>query len=147
MNLLFSWRGAVLKVAWPESGKGLPRHPLPEEIALTSGVRRLAPGMLPRDRVYLSHFYDAIQQTLERDGEREQPILADTAMFFSFHSGSIDLAIERGEIGDCRDLWPEIDGAFIAAIGAGVQDMAEAVRGRLESAAVALSWALRVNHE
>ena len=63
-------------------------------------------NILPKDRIYLSRFYDAMGWIIMRDSERDTPIISNTEKLSEFHAGSLQLAIDRedGEIRRSRGI-------------------------------------------
>lgn len=147
--LLFAWKGHQLSLSWPpapQAGIKSPQ-PSPEVMALASPVREYLPKMLPKDRIYLANFYDAMAFVLLRDGSRDEPIVSDTEKFVAFHGSSLRLAIDKADVGKYGDLGGAIDQVFVAAAGADQQKVDAAVREKLVSACGALSWTFSIHGE
>jgi hypothetical protein len=148
--LFFAWKGSVLDIAWPPSqpdavspDKG-PERPSPQLLAWAEPLSPILPQMLPADRIYLSHLYDAMSFVLLRDGQREQPIIATTEQFAAFHANSLRLAIDRAKVGKYPGLDKAIDLAFFNANGPEVKPVDADSRAKLVSCCQVLSWALGI---
>ena len=117
--ILFSWKGNVLDMSWPPDGTKniVAPSPTPELQAWANDVKPIASGMLPGDRVYLAHLYDAMAFVLMRDKDRDDPIISTTEDFAAFHAGTLTLAIEKAKVGKYPGLDKAIDKAFLTALG------------------------------
>lgn len=147
--LLFAWKGHQVSIPWPPSqasGVNSPQ-PSPEVMSLAAPVREYLPKMLPKDRIYLANFYDAMAFVLRRDGGRDEPIVSDTDKFVAFHGASLRLAIDKADVGKYGDLGGAIDQVFVAAAGADQQKVDASVREKLVSACGALSWTFSIHGE
>ena len=143
--LFFSWRGVGVDIQWPPNI--LPpatggTKPDAESVSMASPLVPILPKMLVSDRQYLADFYDALGWIIERDGQREKPIVVDTEAFAAFHAGSLKLAIDRANVGKYTGLDTAIDQVFFSALGAEVKSLD---RVKAVKACRALSWAFRVN--
>jgi hypothetical protein len=145
--LLFAWRGSVLDIKWPPAhiaDTAVPK-PSPELLALADDLRPILPKMMPADRQYLSSFYDAMAFVLMQDGDRSTPIIGDTDKFTVFHAGSLNLAIEKKNVGKYPGLDKAIDTTFFKAVGADVSALDREKRTKLIAACGVLSWVFRVH--
>jgi hypothetical protein len=144
--LLFAWRGSSISVPWPPASTPAVVIPRPDESILTwaSPLRAVLPKMLPADREYLSSFYDALSFVLLRDGSRDQPIIATTSQFVAFHAGSLQLAIDRKNVGKYPGLAEAIDLTFVNALGADVRALSPEDRTKLTAACSVLAYAFKV---
>jgi hypothetical protein len=148
MLLFFAWKGAVLEMEWPPSpAKVLAPAPPPESLKWATSLRPIASKMTPRDRAYLANFYEAIAFVLLRDGDRPTPIITDTNKFEAFHAGSLDLAIDRKDVGKYDGLGPAIDEVFVAANGADIKTLDADARGKMVAACGVLSWTFTIHGE
>lgn len=150
MLLFFAWRGAFIRMEWPPAGGTAARStkpPTKDELQWAAGVQKIAQKMTPGDRLYCANFYEALSYVLARDGKRKDPIMSDTTKFESFHAESLQAAIDRDDVGKYDGLGAAIDETFIAAAGAGVQDVTPAVREKLVAASSALSWTFAIHGE
>lgn len=147
--LFFAWRGAALNLQWPQPDAPAVRIPQPsaENLAWAEPVRKILPRMSPADRRYLAHFYDATAFVLLRDADRDRPIISDTTKFEAFHAGSLDLAIDRKDVGKYDGLGAAIDEVYLAAAGANVQDVTPEVRAKLVAASGVLAWTFTIHGE
>lgn len=150
MLLFFAWRGTSLKIEWPPAGSTAVqsmKRPDTADLKWAAGVKAIAPKMTPADRLYCANFYSALAFVVARDGGRKEPIISDTTKFEAFHAGSLEAAIDQKNVGKYDGLGPAIDETFIAAVGAGVQDMTPDIRGRLVEACNALAWTFAIHGE
>jgi hypothetical protein len=145
--LAFAWKGGELDVQWPQLPQTtvVAAKPTDEQIKWAADLKAILPKMLPADREYLANFYDATQFILKQDGERSTPIIGDTDKFAVFHAGSLQLAIEKKNIGKYPGLDNAIDAVFFAAGGADVSAVDGAKRQQLLDACGVLKWAFRIN--
>lgn len=165
--LLFLWRDKVGTLVHPTDVPPVPAAVAPGVVE-KAWVADLKPaGILPGDRLYYSAFYDALGAVLAADGERDVQVIDTTEKFRRFHSGSLDLAIEKAKVGKYPGLGEAIDKAFAmatsnvdpqglrtpadvekaAADGLTPRPMTRALRDRLRTACVALSWKFAINGE
>jgi hypothetical protein len=147
--LFFAWKGSVLDISWPPAPVAaitVPK-PDPEILKWADQLQPLLPRMLPADRAYLSSFYDAMAYVLMRDGDRDKPIVGDTEQFAMFHAGSLQLAIEKANVGKYPGLDRAIDTTFFNAAGADSTPIDKDRRSRLVAACGVLSWAFAIHHE
>lgn len=147
--LIFAWRGSSLDLRWPPQDVVDIKAPKPDAVIMdwAKPVAAILPKMTPADRNYLAHFYDALAFILIRDGDREQPIVADTEKFAVFHGGSLRLAVDRKDVGKYPGLGEAIDQTFVNANGADIVNVDADVRARLVAACGALSWAFKIHGE
>jgi hypothetical protein len=146
--LFFSWKGVSLDVNWPPKGEEVSSpKPAQEFLAWAAPVKRIAPGMLPADRVYLSNLYEAMAFILLRDFDRDQPIIKTTDDFVAFHAGTLRLAIDKASVGKYPGLAEAIDQTFLSALGADQKVLDEASRPRLVAACGALSWTFGIGRD
>lgn len=144
--LLFAWKGSALKLAWPPATTTSVVLPKPEPVILAwaEPMRSVLPRMLPADRAYLSNFYDALCFILIRDGERTPPIIDTTDKFVTFHAGSLQMAIDKANVGKYPGLGEAIDQTIVNAIGADVRPLSPEDRTKLTAACSVLSYVLKV---
>lgn len=145
--LFFAWSGSELGIHWPPSPVQTlsPVKPPADVIALAEELRPILPRMLLADREYLAALYDAMAYILLNDGERSNPIIADTEKFAVLHAGSLRLAIKKGNVGKYQGLDKAIDMAFFKAAGADVAPVDDKKRSELIAACCSLSWAFSVH--
>lgn len=117
--LLFAWKGSELDLSWPPAPNTTIAAPTPakEFRQWADPVKALVPKMLPADRIYLAHLYDAMAFVLLRDRDRETPIIGTTEAFANFHGGTLDLAIDKAKVGRYPGLAEAIDQTFLTAVG------------------------------
>jgi hypothetical protein len=147
--LVFAWKGSALDFFWPPRGvpgRGVP-NPGPEVIKVAEPLREFLPKMTPKDRLYLSSFYDAVAYILMKDAERNLPIISDTEKFATFHAGSLQLAVDKKDVGKYPGLGQAIDEVFVSAAGPDVVPMSEKTRRNLIGACGVLSWSLGINRD
>lgn len=146
--LVFAWRGGEAKIQWPQVGVPAvvvaAEKPTPDQLAWAADLKPILPKMLPSDRAYLSAFYDAIKFVLAQDGERSTPIIGDTDKFTVFHAGSLQLAIQKKNVGKYPGLDKAIDAVFFNAAGADVQSLDRATREKLIAASGVLAYVFKV---
>jgi hypothetical protein len=147
--LVFAWKGSAVRMTWPQPDLVDIKAPQPpaEAMAWAKPVQPYLAKMTPADRAYMSNFYDALAYVLVRDGERATPILADTAMFQAFHSGSLDFAIDRKDVGKYGNLGGAIDETFVHANGANVTKLDADARIRTAAACGVLAWTFKIHGE
>jgi hypothetical protein len=148
--LFFAWRGGELGMKWPQLPKpaaavAVTAKPSAEQLAWASDLKAILPKMLPTDRQYLAAFYDATAFVLTQDGERSTPIIGDTDKFTVFHAGSLQLAIQKKNVGKYPGLDKAIDAVFLNAAGADVKAIDRATGEKLIAACNVLAHAFRIN--
>lgn len=144
--LVFAWKGSSISIEWPPRDTAVKTpQPAAEMLIWAQPLRKVVPTMLPHDREYLANFYEAMAFVLLRDGEREQPIVATTDDFVRFHSGSLELAIDKASVGKYPGLAEAIDETFVNAAGSDSVAITPALRKRIVAACGVLSWSLRVH--
>lgn len=147
--LAFAWKGNEVTLMWPTTPTPLVStpQPSPEVMALAGPVKPFLARMTPKDRVYLSNFYEAVGYVLLRDGERDQPIISDTRKFELFHAGSLRLAVNKSDVGKYGELGDAIDKVFLDAVGNDEKEIDVGLRSKIVSACGALSWAFSIHGE
>ncbi len=147
--LAFAWKGNEVTIPWPqpESSPATAPQPSPAMLAMAAPVREFLTKMTPKDRLYLSHFYDAVRYVLARDGERDEPIIVDTKKFEVFHAGSLRLAVNKSDVGKYGELGDAIDKVFLDAVGADEKPVDDELRAKLVAACGALSWVFSIHGE
>lgn len=145
--LFFSWKGVDLDLSWPPSDEPAVSTPRPSQEYLdwAKSVKPIAAKMLPKDRLYLSSFYEAMAFILLRDFDRDKPIVATTDDFVTFHSGSLRLAIDKASVGKYPGLAEAIDETFMAALGPDQKALDDALESRLVAACGALAWVMDIH--
>jgi hypothetical protein len=140
--LFFAWKGSNVSIPWPPESATEAQSPKPpaELLVWAEPLRPILPTMLPKDRQYLSNFYDAMAFVILRDADREPAIVGSTEQFAAFHGGSLRLAIDKAKVGQYPGLAEAIDQTFLAAMGPEVKPIDKATRGKLISACAVLSW-------
>lgn len=138
----FSWKGADLSMHWTPGDR--PEKPAAEALALGEPLRPILPKMIVKDRQYLSSLYEAMAFILTTDGQREKPIIADTAKFVQFHAATLNLAIKKENVGKYDGLGEAIDAVFLKAVGADQKALDAAARKKLIDACGVLAWAFAV---
>ena len=149
--LFFAWRGGELGMQWPQmpqpAAVAKVEKPTQDQLAWSADLKAILPKMLPADREYLSAFYDATKFVLTQDGERSTPIIGDTDKFTVFHAGSLQLAIQKKNVGKYPGLDKAIDAVFLNAAGADVKAIDRDTREKLLAACNVLAYAFRVNSD
>ena len=148
--LLFAWRGGNLSMKWPQlpqpaAAVAVVEKPSADQLAWASELKAILPKMLPSDRQYLAAFYDATKFVLTQDGERSTPIIGDTDKFTVFHAGSLQLAIQKKNVGKYPGLDKAIDSVFFNAVGADVKAIDKATGEKLIAACNVLAHVFRIN--
>lgn len=147
--LFFSWKGASLDIPWPPASvkdTAIAKPPA-ELMAWAEPLRAILPKMLPKDRAYLSSFYDATTFVLLQDGQRSNPIISDTEKFSVFHAGSLNLAIEKANVGRYPGLDKAIDAVFFSALGAETAQLDKDRRTKLLAACSVLAYVFKIGGE
>lgn len=144
--LFFAWRGGELGISWPEPPRTAvaTERPTDEQLKWAADLKPLLPKMLPADREYLASFYDALGYVVANDGDRSTPIIGDTEKFAVLHAGSLNLAIQKKNVGKYPGLDNAIDMVFFNAAGAEVSGLDKSLREKLVNACKTLSWAFKV---
>lgn len=145
--LFFAWKGSVLDLQWPPATqveRDIPK-PGPEVLKYAEPLRAVLPRMTHADRLFLSNFYDATAFILFRDSTRDKPLITDTEKFAAFHAGSLQLAVDRKDVGKYDGLGAAIDQVFVNAIGQEVRQITPEVRDRLVGACGVLAWSFDIH--
>jgi hypothetical protein len=145
--LFFAWKGSVLDFEWPittKANRSIPK-PGPEALRFAAPLQGVLPRMTHIDRIYLSNFYDALAYIVFRDSQRDKPLITDTEKFAAFHAGSLQLAIDRKDVGKYDGLGDAIDQVFAAAVGPEIKQMTPEVRDKIVGACGVLAWTLGIN--
>ena len=149
--LVFAWRGGELDMKWPQmpqpAAVAKTEKPTQDQLAWAADLKAILPKMLPSDRQYLAAFYDATKFVLTQDGERSTPIIGDTDKFTVFHAGSLQLAIQKKNVGKYPGLDKAIDAVFLNAAGADVKAIDKDTRDKLLAACSVLAYAFKVNSD
>lgn len=147
--LAFAWKGSALEVAWPPAPAVSIDTPKPEPVLLAwaEPLRPIVSKMLPKDRQYLANFYDAMAFVLLRDSKRDEPIVSTVGKFADFHAGSLQMAIDRSEVGKYPGLGEAIDEVFVKAIGAEDSRLDGDRRTKLTAACGVLSWVFQIHRD
>jgi hypothetical protein len=143
--LVFAWKGSALTVNWPPRDHVVvPPAPTSDELKWAEPLRKVLPKMLMADRAYLSSFYAALGFVVDRDAARATPIITTTEAFAQFHGGSLQLAVDRKNVGKYPGLAEAIDEVFVSALGAEARPLDDASRRKLMAACSVLSLAFKV---
>ena len=145
--LFFAWKGSILDFEWPPSAspvRSIPK-PSPEALRFAEPLRPILKRMTHTDRLYLSNFYDATAFILFRDSARSQPLITDTEKFSAFHAGSLQLAIDRKDVGKYDGLGSAIDEVFASAVGPDIRQMNAETRDLAIAACGVLAWSFGIN--
>jgi hypothetical protein len=148
--LFFAWRGGNMSMKWPQlpqppAAVAVAAKPPADQLAWATEMKAILPKMLPSDRQYLAAFYDATAFVLKQDGERSTPIIGDTDKFTVFHAGSLQLAIQKKNVGKYPGLDKAIDSVFFNAVGADVKAIDKATGEKLIAACNVLAHVFRIN--
>ena len=143
--IYFAWNGESLDLPWPPA-EG-PKVVKPDEVSREWVMDIRVNNILPKDRVYLSRFYDAMGWIIMRDSERDTPIITNTEKLSQFHAGSLQLAIDREDVGKYSGLGKSVDDAFKKVLG----DDVSPLEGDSTEAVIllcnALSWRFAIYGE
>ena len=144
--LLFAWKGSNISLEWPPAPTPAVVIPRPENVLLewVQPLKPILPKMLVKDREYLANFYDALTFVLIRDAGRETPIVKTTGDFVAFHAGSLQLAIDKANVGKYAGLGEAIDLAIINALGAEARPLSDEDRVKLTAVCSTLAYAFKV---
>ena len=144
--LFFAWKGNTIDIPWPPLGTGREIvKPEPETLAWVEDVP--ADKMLPKDRLYLSDMYDAMAWVMLRDRLRDKPVLTTNEDFVRFHAGSLQLSIDRGDVGKYPGLGKAVDQVFKDCLGTEVVQLGDDEYDLLVAACNALSWRFAIHGE
>lgn len=142
--LFFAWKGDALDLPWPPSGGGRSVvEPEPETLRWVEDVP--VNQMLPKDRLYLADLYDAMAWVITRDRLRTAPVLKTNEDFVAFHAGTLQLAIDRKEVGKYPGLGKAIDQVFVDCLGDDVVVLGDDEHDILIAACNALAWRFSIH--
>lgn len=147
--IVFAWKGSDLTMSWPPQPAvkiDAPKPP-PAVIEKASPLRAILPKMLPKDRMYLAAFYDAMAYVLMRDGDRSPSIISTTDLFATFHAGSLRLAVDKASVGKYPGLAEAIDETIINIVGAEARSIDQELRQNLVVACATLSWSFGIGDD
>lgn len=144
--LVFAWKGSSLTIPWPPAPATTVVIPKPDNVLLewVEPLKPILPKMLVKDREYLASFYDAMSFVLIRDASREKPVVKTTGDFVAFHAGSLQLAIDRANVGKYPGLGEAIDLSIVNALGGDVRALSDEDRVRLTAVCSTLAYAFKV---
>lgn len=147
--VFFAWNGVKFDMVWPPKSTSEPTIVVPSEsqLAWAEPLKAILPKMLPADREYLSAFYDALGFVVYQDGSRSNPAITSSDQFVQLHAGSLNLAIEKKNVGKYPGLAQAIDQTFLAACGPEAVSLTKESRMTLVSACNTLAWVFRIHHE
>lgn len=145
MIVHFSYKGARLDITWPPASGTTIRAKQPDyDIRrYTSVVRVHEVG--PHDRIYLSHFYDALAYVLENDGRRGSPQITTIDGFAELHNASLSAAVDRDHVGIYPNLMDCVWEAIFAIVGVQTPEVDAEGRQRLIEACSALAWRFAIH--
>lgn len=147
--LFFAWKGSVLDIKWPpelSAPRSIPT-PGPEVLKFAEPLRPILKRMTHTDRMFLSNFYDATAFIMYRDSLRQTPLITDTEKFAAFHAGSLQLAIDRKDVGKYDGLGAAIDEVFVAAVGPEVKQITPDLRDKLVAACGLLAYTFGIQSD
>lgn len=144
--LFFAWKGNTIDLPWPpvDGGREIVK-PEPETLAWVEDIP--VEKMLPKDRLYLADLYDAMGWVILRDKLRDQPVLKTNEDFARFHAGSLQLSIDRGDVGKHPGLGKAVDQVFKDCIGTEVVQLDDDEFDILIAACNALAWRFSIHGE
>lgn len=144
--LVFAWKGSSLTIPWPPAPATNVVIPRPENVLLewVEPLKPILPKMLVKDREYLASFYDAMSFVLIRDAGRQKPVVKTTSDFVSFHAGSLQLAIDKANVGKYAGLGEAIDLSIVNALGGDARALSDEDRVRLTAVCSTLAYAFKV---
>ena len=144
--LWFAWKGDTLDLPWPPKGGGRNIvRPDPTTLAWVEDVD--VNRMLPKDRLYLSDLYDAMAWVVLRDKLLSKPVLKTSEDFVTFHAGTLQLAIDRGNVGKHPGLAQQVDQVFVDCLGDEVITLGDDEHDMLVAACNALAWRFAIHGE
>lgn len=145
--LAFAWRGEIKTAIWPPANKPdavAIEKPDAEALGWVAGVN--VAGMTPKDRLHAAGFYQALRFVLKNDRARPNKVMDTTEKFSLFQAGSLQLAIDQGDVGRYPGLGASIDRAFFAAAGDDDdKTMTDEVADKLMRCCGALAWRLSIH--
>lgn len=144
--LVFAWKGSNISLEWPPAPTPAVVIPKPENVLIewVQPLKAILPKMLVKDREYLASFYDALSFVLIRDAGRETPIVKTTTDFVAFHAGSLQLAIDKANVGKYPGLGEAIDLSIVNALGADVRALSDDDRVKLTAVCSTLAYVFKV---
>lgn len=144
--LVFAWKGSSLTIPWPPAPATNVVIPRPENVLLewVEPLKPILPKMLVKDREYLASFYDAMSFVLIRDAGRQKPVVKTTSDFVSFHAGSLQLAIDKANVGKYPGLGEAIDLSIVNALGGDARALSDEDRVKLTAVCSTLAYAMKV---
>lgn len=144
--LVFAWKGSNIALEWPPAPTPSVVIPRPENVLLewVEPLRPILPKILVKDREYFASFYDALSFVLIRDASREKPIVCTTGDFVAFHAGSLQLAIDKANVGRYPGLGEAIDLSIINALGADARALSDEDRVKLTAVCSTLAYVFKV---
>lgn len=144
--LVFAWKGSSLTIPWPPAPATNVVIPKPDGILLewVEPLKPILPKMLVKDREYLASFYDAMSFVLIRDNGRNVPVVKTTSDFVAFHAGSLQLAIDKANVGKYPGLGEAIDLSIVNALGGDVRTLSAEDRVKLTAVCSTLAYAFKV---
>lgn len=144
--LFFAWKGNTIDIPWPPSDGGREVvKPEPETLRWVEDVP--VDKMLPKDRLYLADLYDAMAWVVMRDKLRDQPVMQTNEDFVRFHAGSLQLSIDRGDVGKYPGLGKAVDQVFKDCLGTEVVQLDDDEFDILIAACNALAWRFSIHGE
>ena len=147
--LLFAWKGSILDIPWPPAPftDVKSQKPDPALLKWAEPLQKILPKMLPADRRYLANLYDAMAYVLLKDRDRAQPIVDTTDKWVHFHASTLQLAIDRANVGKYPGLGEAIDETIVNAIGSDPKGIDKDTGTKLIAACGVLSWTFTIHHE
>lgn len=124
------------KITVPDGGK-----------ELVSDIQPLLSKITPGDRAYLRDLYLAVGTVLERDAMNAEPVISTTGKFREMHQKTLELAIDRKDIGRVPGLGQAIDKTFERAAGLEESRVDDEKRAQLIAGCTALAWAFQINKD
>lgn len=135
-----------MPLAWPpEQVEVVTPDPSDEARQWVSHVN--VANILPKDRIYLSGFYSAVGYVMDRDADLEEPVVTSNEKFARLHAGSLNYAIDKGEVGRYPVLGRDIALVFSNAVGNTPAAMTDEMREDIVDACDALAWKFDIHGE
>lgn len=135
-----------MPLAWPpEQVEVVTPDPSDEARQWVSHVN--VANILPKDRIYLSGFYSAVGYVMDRDADLEEPVVTSNEKFARLHAGSLNYAIDKGEVGRYPVLGRDIALVFLNAVGNTPAAMTDEMREDIVDACDALAWKFDIHGE
>lgn len=145
MIVHFSFKGAKLDVLWPPPADKTLKA-TPPEYSVRKMLAIVKPhAIAPHDRVYLSHFYDALAHVMADDGRKKVPQITTMDGFAELHNSSLGTAIDRDHVGIYPNLMEHVWEVIFNLVGVLEVNLDGEARAHLATACSALAWRFAIH--